>query len=327
MTPKRTSSSSYALRASWRTAPRPLSITEVLNKVPPFQLGDQVVAEAQRLAGVTAAAIYLCDLDGTTLQRMAGGGGFPDQIAVPLAVGPEIPREGVEPLRARIDETLPGVLVAPMFLRGRALGVLVAIGATDDALRDLASEAAAAIALADEYTDAISAVRRVRPTSPAAEIQQNLLPPRILRIAGAMVAGNVLPGYDIGGDWFDYAENRECAWIGIADPEGEGAAAASLSRNKATAHVTISCWNGATSAIRWVTCGDHAPILITADGELEVLEGVLPLFGKRNLPLEPGVHERRLSTANASSSSLTPSSTGPRSTARRWDWRACAKLR
>ena len=88
--------------------------------------------------------------------------------------------------------------------------------------------------------------------------------------------------------------NRDCAWIGIADTEGEGAAAASLSRNKATAHVTISCWNGATSAIRWVTCGDHAPILITADGELDVLEGVLPLFGKRNLPLEPGVHERRL---------------------------------
>jgi AcrR family transcriptional regulator len=77
------------------SAPTPLSITEVLNKVPPFQLGDQVVAEAQRLTGVTAAAIYLCDLDGTTLQRMAGGGGFPDRLAVPLAVCPEIPREGV----------------------------------------------------------------------------------------------------------------------------------------------------------------------------------------------------------------------------------------
>ena len=223
-------------------------------------------------------------------------------------------------LSAAEDPQTSGASLAPASATG-------ASGATDDALRDLASEAAAAIALADEYTDAISAVRRVRPTSPAAEIQQNLLPPRILRIAGAMVAGNVLPGYDIGGDWFDYAENRDCAWIGIADTEGEGAAAASLSRNKATAHVTISCWNGATSAIRWVTCGDHAPILITADGELEVLEGVLPLFGKRNLPLEPGVHERRLVDANASSSSLTPSSTGPRSTARRWDWRACAKLR
>jgi serine phosphatase RsbU (regulator of sigma subunit) len=309
------------------TAPTPLSITEVLNKVPPFQLGDQVVAEAQRLAGVTAAAVYLCDLDGTTLQRMAGGGGFPDRLPVPLAVGPEIPREGVEALRASIQEVLPGIAVAPMYLRGRAMGVLVAAGARDDALRDLAAEAAAAIGLADQYTDAIAAVRRTRPTTAAAEIQQNLLPPRILRIAGALIAGNVLPGYDIGGDWFDYAENRDCAWIGIADTEGEGPAAAGLgavllgafraarhetsdpgavvwamhdvlrevSRGKATAHVTIATWNGATSTICWVTCGEHAPILVTAEGDLEVLgDGVLPLLGKRGLPAEPTVQERRM---------------------------------
>jgi AcrR family transcriptional regulator len=307
-------------------SPTPLSVTEVLNKVPPFQLGEQIVAEAQRLPGVTAAAVYLCDLDGTTIQRMAGGGGFPERLAVPLAVGPEIPREGVEALRAGIDAALPGASVAPMFLRGRAMGTIVALGAADDALRDLAAEAAAALGLADAYTDAIAAARRVRPTTPAAEIQQNLLPPRILRLAGALVAGNVLPGYDIGGDWFDYADNREGAWIGIADTEGEGPAAAGLgavilgafraarhhtddpgavvlamhdvlrdvSRNKATAHVTIACWNGVTSTIRWVTCGDHAPILIGADGQLEVLGDVLPLLGARGLPKAPAVHERRI---------------------------------
>jgi serine phosphatase RsbU (regulator of sigma subunit) len=307
--------------------PTPLSVTDVLNKVPPHQLGDQIVAEAQRLPGVTAAAVYLCDLDGTTLQRLAGGGGFPDRLAVPLAVGPEIPREGVEPLRASIDEALPGAVVAPMYLRGRAMGALIAIGARDDALRDLAAEAGAAITLADAYTDAIAAARRVRPTSAAAEIQQNLLPPRILRLAGALVAGNVLPGYDIGGDWFDYADNRDSAWIGIADTEGEGPAAAGLgavllgafraarhapgadpanvvramhellrevSRNRATAHVTIACWNGATSTVCWVTCGEHAPIVIGRDGELEVLGTALPLLGKRGLPAEPEVHERRL---------------------------------
>ncbi len=307
-------------------APTPLSVTDVLNKVPPFQLADQIVAEAQRLAGVTAAAIYVCDLDGTTLQRMAGGGGFPERLAVPLAVGPEIPREGVEPLRASIQEALPGVTVAPMYLRGRATGVLVAIDAADDTLRDLAAEAAAALALAGDYTDAIATARRTRPTSAAAEIQQNLLPPRIMRIAGALIAGNVLPGYDIGGDWFDYAENRDCAWIGIADTDGDGPRAAGLgavllgafraaryassdpaavvlamhevlrdvSRNRATAQVTIACFNGATSTIRWVTCGEHAPILIRPDGQLEVLGPVLPMLGKRGLPTAPAVHERRL---------------------------------
>jgi serine phosphatase RsbU (regulator of sigma subunit) len=309
------------------TTPTPLSVTEVLAKVPPFQLGEQIVAEAQRLAGVTAAAVYLCDLDGTTLQRMAGGGGLPDRLPVPMAVGPEIPREGVEALRATVAEALPGIVVAPMYLRGRVTGVLMAAGAADDALRDLAAEAAAAIALADEYTDAVNAVRRVRPTTPAAEIQQNLLPPRILRIGGAVIAANVLPGYDIGGDWFDYAENRDGVWIGIADTEGSGARAAGLgavilgafrsarhaegadpatvvramhallrevSDGHAQAHATIASWNGPTATVRWVTCGEHPPLLVAADGTLEVLgDDVLPRLGRRGLPAAV-VQERRL---------------------------------
>jgi AcrR family transcriptional regulator len=206
------------------SSPTPLSVTDVLNKVPPYQVGDQIVAEAQRIDGVTSAAVYLVDLDGAYLQRLAGAAAFPERIAVPLAVGPEIPREGVEGLRAAIEELLPGATVAPLYLRGRALGVLLAVGSTDDVLRDLAIEAAAAINLADLYTDVIERVQRVRPTTPAAEIQQNLLPPRLVRISGASVAGNVLPGYDIGGDWFDYAENADGTWIGIADAEGTGRA-------------------------------------------------------------------------------------------------------
>jgi AcrR family transcriptional regulator len=308
-------------------APTPLSVTEVLNKVPPFQTGEQIVAEAQRMEGVTSAAVYLVDLEGSTMVRMAGPATFPEQIPVPLAVGPEIPREGVEPLRAAIDELLPGTVVAPMYLRGRAIGVLMAIGATDDALRDLASEGAAAIALAATYTDHIDAVRRLKPTSPAAEIQQHLLPPRILRIGGALIAGNVLPGYDIGGDWFDYAENPDCAWIGIADTRGRGATAAGLgtvtlgafraarqrstdpavavttmhavlsevARDEVNATATVATWNGPSSTVHWLTCGEHAPILITADGRLEVLgEGVLPALGDPAMPEDKPVQSRRI---------------------------------
>jgi serine phosphatase RsbU (regulator of sigma subunit) len=307
--------------------PGPLSVTEVLAKVPPFQVGEQVVAEAQRLDGVSSAAVYLADLEGTTVQRLAGPASFPERIAVPLAVGPEIPREGVEPLRAAIDAELPGVVVAPMFLRGRATGVLVAIGAGDDALRELAAEAAAAIALAGEYTDHLDRARRLRPTSPAAEIQQHVLPPRILRIGGALIAGNVLPGYDIGGDWFDYAENHDGAWIGITDTAGRGPTAAGLgtitlgafraarqrsadpgdvvalmhevltevAREDVTASGTIAAWNGPASTLRWLTCGGHAPILITADGELEVLdEGLLPALGDPAMPGEKPVQTRQV---------------------------------
>src|SRR3954451_5874592 len=89
-------------------APTPLSVTEVLNKVPPFQVGEQVVAEAQRLQGVTAAAVYLVDVEGTKMQRLAGPATLPQQTPVPLAAGPEIRRGGVAALRAVVDDLLPG---------------------------------------------------------------------------------------------------------------------------------------------------------------------------------------------------------------------------
>src|SRR6202046_433549 len=206
----------------------PLSVADVLNQVAPFQLGEQIIAEPQRLPGVSSAALYVVDLDGASMQRLAGAATFPAQITVPLAVGPELPREGVAAIRAVFEELLPGATVAPLQLRSRAIGVLLAVGTASDQLRDLASEAAVALSIAPFYTDHIDTVRRTRPSSPAAEIQQNLLPPRIARVGGATLSGNVLPGYEIGGDWFDYTENPQGSWIGIADSVGSGASAAGI---------------------------------------------------------------------------------------------------
>jgi AcrR family transcriptional regulator len=295
----------------------PLSIADVLNKVPPFQLGEQIIAEAQRLPGISSAALYVFDLDGASMQRLAGAETFPAQISAPLAVGPEVPREGVAAIRAVFEELLPGATVAPLQLRGRAIGVLLAVGTVSDQLRDLASEAAVALALAPAYTDHIDTVRRTRVTSPAAEIQQNLLPPRMARVGGATLAGNVLPGYEIGGDWFDYTENPRGTWIGIADSEGSGAAAAGigavtlgafrsvrresddpaesllamhqvlveLANGRATSTATIGHWNAPAATLRWVTAGDQPPLRITADGRLVPLEGDLyPQLGSDAFP-------------------------------------------
>ncbi len=305
----------------------PLSVADVLNKVPPFQLGDQIVAEAQRLPGISSAALYVVDLDGASMQRLAGAATFPAQITAPLAVGPEIPREGVAAIRAVFEELLPGATVAPLQLRGRAIGVLLAVGTVSDQLRDLASEAAIALALAPAYSDHIDTVRRTRKTSPAAEIQQNLLPPRIARVGGATLAGNVLPGYEIGGDWFDYTENPRGTWIGIADSDGTGAAAAGISAvtlgafrsvrrdaidpaecllamhevlleigdGAATSTATIGHWNAPASTFRWVTAGDEPPFRITARGQLKPLDGLLhPPLGSRDFPDQPHTNETRL---------------------------------
>lgn len=286
------------------SGPLPLDVAEVLNKVPPHLLGDQIAAEAQRLAGVTSVALYLVDIDGTLLLRLAGSEEFPSELDVPLAVGPEIPREGLTTLRASIEDELPGSVMAPLLLRGRALGVLLAVDAPEQPLVQLARQAAAALSLANVYTDVFDTARRRKETSPASEIQQNLLPPRIARISGGVLAGNVLPGYEIGGDWFDYIENRDGAWVGVADSMGQGTTAAALggvalgafrakrrvnAQLDATAlaihhtmqevaidgaftNVILGRWHGPSSIFRSITCGHQPPLLVTTEGELLELE-------------------------------------------------------
>jgi AcrR family transcriptional regulator len=309
-----------------RATPTPLSVADVLNKVPPHLLGEQVVAEAMRIAGVGSAAVYLVDLEGTMLLRLAGPPSFPDRLPVTLAVGTEVPQEGLPALRAVVEDHLPGAACAPLLLRGRALGALVAVGSAAGGVDDLAYEAAAALCLAEDYTDHLDAARRVRPTSPAAEIQQNLLPPRVVRTNGALIAGNVLPGYEIRGDWFDYAENPRGTWIGIADAEGNGARAAALASvalgafrsarhqglalpdvialmdgtvreisEHGTITTTIGFWVPPTSTFSWISCGELGPIVVDAHGEADLLSGPqLPPLGAVDGLGDVTVRERRL---------------------------------
>jgi serine phosphatase RsbU (regulator of sigma subunit) len=284
--------------------PTPLDVADVLNKVPPHLLGDQIVSEARRLVGVTSVALYLVDIDGTLLLRLAGSEEFPEELDAPLAVGPEIPREGLPQLRASLEARLPGSVMAPLLLRGRALGVLLAVDAPEQPLVQLARQAAAALALADVYTDVFDMTRRRKETSAASEIQLNLLPPRIARISGGILAGTVLPGYEIGGDWFDYVENSDGAWIGVADSMGKGTTAAALGAvslgafrakrrvnaqldaaalaihhtmlevavDGAFVNVVLGRWHGPSSTFASITCGDQGPLLITADGRLIELD-------------------------------------------------------
>ncbi len=279
-------------------------VGELLNQVPPHLLGDQIVAEARRLPGASSAAVYLVDIDGSRLLRFAGSEEFPGELPAPLAIGPELPREGIANLRRMVAEQLPGSVPAPLYLRGRAIGLLLAVDADEAKLDILARQAAAAINLAEKYTDGIALCRRRKPISAAGEIQQNLLPPRVIQIAGAALAGNVLPSYDVGGDWFDYAENSDGAWLAVADATGKGPTAASLGAlalgafraarrsganleqaagaihdaitavNESRAVVTaiLGRWHGPTATFSWINCGHPPPALIASDRELRPLD-------------------------------------------------------
>ena len=280
----------------------PLEAISVLDTVTPFVLPEQLVAEAERLAEV-ALALYVIDIDGSHLLRIAGPTRLPARLKAPLAVGPELDRDGVSQLRDQLAAH-PGVEIVPLWLRGRALGVLLSLGRPRRSLASLARQAAAAIVLADRYTDVFARARRRKQPQAAAEIQQSLLPPRISWITGGEVAGNILPSYEVAGDWFDAVENLDGVWLSLADgvrggTRGTASSAVALGalracrRNDGTIkealtlmHRTlkempgpgtemsavIAHWDPVSRALTVANCGHFAPAVIHGDGTAEQLD-------------------------------------------------------
>jgi serine phosphatase RsbU (regulator of sigma subunit) len=210
-----------------RERPVPLEAIHVFDAVAPPLLPDQLVAEAQRVANV-ALGLYVLDIDGSHLLRVAGPQRLPERLEARLAIGPELDADGLSELRKRLDD-YPGIEVVPLWLRGRATGVMLTVGRPQHSLAEIARQAAAATTLADRYTDAFARTTRRKQPTPAAEIQQSLLPPRISRITGGEVAGNVLPSYEVAGDWFDVVENSDGVWVSVADGLGGGTRATASS--------------------------------------------------------------------------------------------------
>ena len=180
---------------------------------------------------------------------------------------------------------------------------MIAFGRPEQSLLEMARQAAAAITLADRYTDAFAQAQRRKQPTAAAEIQQSLLPPRIMRITGGEVAGNVLPSYEVAGDWFDVIENAEGIWITVADGLGGSTRAAASSAVALGAlrasrrsgadimealvvmHQTLrempgpraemtavaARWDPGTAEVRIANCGHVAPVILRADGDVEHL--------------------------------------------------------
>lgn len=286
-----------------RDRPLALEVTRVLDEVPPHLVPDQLVSEVRRAAGVPVA-LYVVDIDGSHLLRLAGSEEFPDRIDAPPALGPEIVPEGLPAFYEQLQQQLPGCCAEPLWLRGRVTGLLLCVGTPIGSLTDIAKQGAAALELANDYTDFIEAARRRKATTPAAEIQQNLFPPCIARIAGAQLAGALLPSYEVGGDWFDFVENRDGAWLAIADAAGNGPTAAGLgvaalgalraarrsdgdlTQAISLMHETVrrldnpdfyvtalvARWRAATATLTWVNCGHPPAYLVDVAGNLVELE-------------------------------------------------------
>ena len=286
-----------------RAEPLALEAVHVLDEVPPHLVADQLVAEARRTAGVPVA-LYVIDVDGSGLLRLAGDeANLPARLEVALGLGQEIAPDSLPDLYAHLEAELPGCVAAPLWLRGRATGLLVAVGTPRNPLTEIARQGAAALELANGYTDVFEGVRRRRATTPAAEMQLNLLPAaRIARVAGGEFAGGLLPSKEVGGDWFDFAENRDGAWLAIADAAGEGPLAAGraavslgalrsarrrglgLEGSALAVHqlvhdlgddfsvaAVLAHWQAVASVFSWVCAGHGPPLLVTREGTVAEL--------------------------------------------------------
>ena len=287
-----------------RDRPIALEVTHILDEVPPHLIADQLVAEARRVAGVPVG-LYVVDIDGSRLIRLAGSEDFPETLDAPPALGPEIVPEGLPGYYERLREVMPRCEATPLWLRGRVLGLLLCVGMPLTELEDVARQGAAALELANDYTDLIESARRRKPTTAAAEVQHHLLPPRIARITGAQLAGGLLPTYEVGGDWFDYVENRDGAWLAIADASGTGPTAAGLGAGalgalraarrsgqgleqaaasmdeviralgnpQFTLTAILARWHAPTSRLTWINCGHPPGFIADPDGTLTELDG------------------------------------------------------
>jgi serine phosphatase RsbU (regulator of sigma subunit) len=284
-----------------REGPVPLDPIHVLDLVAPSVLPEQLVAEAQRLAQ-RPLALYFVDIDGSHLLRIAGPDRFPDRIEAPLAVGPELDQDGLKLLSEQLSR-FPGLEGIPLSLRGRATGLLLSAGRPRQSLEELARQAAAAVALADRYTDAFARAQRRKHPKAAAEIQQSLLPPRIMGVTGGEVAGNVLPSYEVAGDWFDAVENADGIWLSVADGLGGSTPATASSAvalgalrasrrsdgtiaealmvmhralkempgPRAEMSAVIAHWDPATHGLRIANCGHVPPVVLRRSGDAEHL--------------------------------------------------------
>lgn len=308
-----------------RTERNPTGAAALLRQdAPPHGLPARIVEEGTRLAG-TPVGLYVVDVDGSALHLLAGRPDlFPDVIEAPLGIGPEIPLESLDALCAAMAQAVPGCSCAPLVLGDRALGMLVSRGAAGTPLAPFAAEAALALELGSGYTDAVHATRRRKRPHAAAEIQQNLLPPRLARVTGATIAGGVLPGYEVGGDFFDYADNADGLWLTLADAVGKGNEAAALasltigalrssrrsgasledsthsmhdavrtsSRGFPFVTAVSAVWDTRTGVLRWITAGHPRPLVLSADGAVTTLiDGVTRPLGVPGHGSEPQAAE------------------------------------
>jgi len=277
---------------------------DLLDGVAPDTLAARLVAEAEQRTGA-AAAVYIVEVEGRILVRVGDSESFPDRLDIPHTVGMELTRETEPAMRAQVAAQLGnGVAIQALWIGARAQTVLVTASGHENELTDLAREGGAAVDLANRCTDVFHRARRIRRVQAAAELQKDLMPPSVGVVGGGELATSILPAYEVGGDFCDWAQNPEVTRMSIADGVGKGGAAMSLSAialgalrsarragddlaetaravdreirglGRASAFLTavLASWNPKTRTMSWLRLGHPPPLLIDTHRRVHELD-------------------------------------------------------
>lgn len=268
-----------------------------------FLAPEQVAAALMDAAGplgVTAARIYLADLQQRYLRAMPGGSGQSPEI---LGIDSTVAGYAYRTMQIHRSPAGDGEnshrIWLPLIDGTERLGVLELAVAelTDDMLARcemLASLAALIVVSKSHYSDTYAQTRRSQQMALQAELVWAFLAPRTFATDQVMVTATLEPAYEVGGDAYDYSLIGERLHVSIFDAVGHDLAAGLLAsvamascrstrRSGGTLQDTVAradhaiarqfgdsrfvtallCdLNVATGKFSWIPCGHPPPLLI-----------------------------------------------------------------
>jgi hypothetical protein len=200
--------------------------------LPPDELVETLVREARPL-GVSAARLYLADLQLCDLKAMPGGASAsPDVLPIDSTTA------GLAFRTATIQHDPvagdgPHHLWIPVIDGTERLGVLeLAVHDAGpemlDSYRALASLAGLMMVSKSKYSDTFAHTQRSREMALQGEMVWAFLAPRTFATERVLVAATLEPAYEIGGDAFDYALIGDHLHVSIFDAVGHDLAAGLL---------------------------------------------------------------------------------------------------
>jgi serine phosphatase RsbU (regulator of sigma subunit) len=296
-------------------------MAELLSRSHLMRLAEvsDTLAQAALPLGVSAAGIYLADLQERQLALVPAAGGSQGEDS--LSIGSTLAGRAYQtvtiqsaPARAVGGENYQ--VWIPLVDGTARLGVLrLTVADVDAAMlnryRALASVVGLMIEAKASYSDVYAQTQRSRQMAPQAELVWAFLPPRTLATDRVLVSVSLEPAYEAGGDAFDYSLLGDhlhvsifdalghdlsaglTASVGIASCRSTRRAGGSLTAIAARADDAIAGSFGeerfvtallcdldlATGLLTWIPCGHPPPLLIRGRTVKELARTARPPLG------------------------------------------------